>query len=74
MIEGIYEALITQLISQKLEGLDDTDFYVHTTKLDKEEAARVLSRHLSQTIQYALGLVIGDSIGGKSIFNRLVKK
>ena len=57
MIEGIYEALITQLISQKLEGLDDTDFYVHTTKLDKEEAARVLSRHLSQTIQYALGLV-----------------
>lgn len=54
MQHGIYESLITQIIHQKLEELDKEVFYVSTSKIDKAEASRVLTKHLSSIIQSAL--------------------
>lgn len=54
MQEGLYEELITRLLSNKLETEDAREYYIKTTKLDKVEAARYLSMYLSETIKYAL--------------------
>lgn len=61
MIEGIYEELVTQLVSQKLEGIDKNQFYINKSVLDKEEASTVLSKHLAQTIKNALNYVKPDN-------------
>lgn len=61
MNEGIYEELVTQLISQKLEHLSGDEFYINKTVIDKEEASTLLSKHLSQTIKRALNYVKGDN-------------
>lgn len=61
MNEGIYEALVTQLVNQELQKLDKDKFYINKTILDKEEAATVLSKYLSQTIKTALEYIKGEN-------------
>lgn len=61
MIEGIYEEIVTQLVSQKLERIDKNQFYINKSVLDKEEASTVLSKHLAQTIKNALNYVKPDN-------------
>jgi superfamily II DNA or RNA helicase/HKD family nuclease len=60
MIEGIYEQLITKLVTSKLEGLNAEQFYIKESSIDKEEAAQILSKHLNSTIGYALSLIKGE--------------
>jgi len=54
MNEGIYEELVTKLVSRKLEQIDKNAFFINKSVLDKQEAASVLSTHLAQTIRTAL--------------------
>lgn len=54
MQQGLYEELITKLLSNKLETEDTDQYYIKTTILDKAEAARYLSLYLAETIKYAL--------------------
>lgn len=54
---GIYESLITQIIHQKLSELDKNDFYINTSKIDKAEASKILSTHLTSVIKYALDTI-----------------
>lgn len=61
MIEGIYEDLVTQLVSEKLRNIDRDKFLIRTSVIDKEEAATVLSKHLSATIKNALNYVRADN-------------
>jgi superfamily II DNA or RNA helicase len=58
--EGIYEQLITKIVSSKLQELQQDTFYVSTVALDKAEASRYLSQYLSETINYALNSIKGD--------------
>lgn len=51
---GLYEQLINKLIANKLNLLSNEAFFVKSTQLDKEEAARYLSLYLSETIKFAL--------------------
>lgn len=51
---GLYEQLITKLVSNKLENVDFNKFHVSETSLDKEEASQYLSLYLVQTIKFAL--------------------
>lgn len=60
MNEGIYEELVTKLVAQKLDEVDRQSFYVNQAKLDKEEAASILAKHLSLTIRNALSYLKGD--------------
>src|SRR5690554_7750645 len=60
MIEGIYEQLITKLVASKIESLETNQFYIKESKIDKEEAAQILSKHLNSTISYALSLIKGE--------------
>lgn len=61
MIEGIYEELVTRLVSQKLYGLQTDKFYIDESSLDKEEASSILAKHLSLTIKHALNYIKGDN-------------
>ncbi|MBZ9631298.1 DUF3427 domain-containing protein [Salegentibacter sp. LM13S] len=51
---GLYEQLITKLVSNKLEDVDLQKFHVSESALDKEEASQYLSTYLSETIKFAL--------------------
>ncbi|MEI6815367.1 MAG: DUF3427 domain-containing protein [Bacteroidota bacterium] len=62
MNQGIYEELVTQLVTTKLNEIDRAKFYIKEVKIDKEEASNILSQHLSKTIKYALSIIKGDDI------------
>ena len=62
MNQGIYEEIVTQLISSKLNDLEKESYYIKETKIDKEEASSILSQHLSKTIKYAFSIIKGDNI------------
>ncbi len=61
MIEGIYEEIVTKLISEKLKEVDKEKFYISKSIIDKEEASLILSRHLSKTIKGALKTIKGEN-------------
>jgi superfamily II DNA or RNA helicase len=60
MNQGIYEELVTQLVSNKINELSKNSYYINKTKIDKEEASIIISRHLSKTIKGALDLLKGE--------------
>ncbi|TDE07788.1 DEAD/DEAH box helicase [Flavobacterium sandaracinum] len=62
MNQGLYEELVTKLISNKLSELDKNTFQVKTTSIDKAEAAQLLSAHIGKTIRHAFTLIKGDNI------------
>jgi superfamily II DNA or RNA helicase len=61
MNEGIYEELVTKLVSQQLETINKDAFFINKSVVDKDEASSVLSRHLAQTIKNALNYVKGEN-------------
>jgi superfamily II DNA or RNA helicase len=61
MNQGIYEELITQLVSEKLKELDKDKFFLKKILIDKEEASRVLSKHLSKTLKHAFEIIKGEN-------------
>ena len=64
---GIYEELVTKLVSQRLAEIDRDKFFINETKIDKTEASRVLSTFLSTVIKLALSLITGDNAVEKQI-------
>ena len=60
MNEGIYEQLVTKLIANKVNELDKDAYFISSSKLDKSEAATILSKHLGKTIKHALELIGGE--------------
>ena len=60
MNQGIYEELVTQLVSNKINELNKDTYYLNKSKIDKEEASTIISRHLSRTIKGALDLLKGE--------------
>ena len=61
MNQGIYEELVTQLVAHKINALDKDAYHVNKTRIDKEEASLILSKHLSQTIKHALEYIKGEN-------------
>jgi len=61
MQQGLYEQLITKLISSKLESINQTAFYVRETIVEKSEAARVLSHYLNEVINRGLRSLTSDN-------------
>src|SRR5690554_4484022 len=57
MNQGIYEELITQLVSRKINNLNRDVFYINTTSIDKAEASKLLAQHLYRTVKNALSLI-----------------
>jgi len=62
MTHGIYEEIVTKLVSSKLSELDIEKYYIKKTPIDKVEASSFLSRHLSKTIHHAFSLITGDKV------------
>jgi superfamily II DNA or RNA helicase len=60
MNQGIYEELVTQLVSNKINELNKDSYYINKSKIDKEEASIIISRHLSKTIKGALDVLKGE--------------
>jgi superfamily II DNA or RNA helicase len=61
MNQGIYEELVTQLVTSKINALEKDSYFIKESIVDKEEAASVLAQHLSSTIKHALTLIKGDN-------------
>lgn len=64
---GLYEQLINKVIFSKINELDKNKFFINESVIDKQEATRILSRYLSDRIQFALGLFSGDNSIEKQI-------
>ena len=56
MIQGIYEELVTQLVSERINGLNKDLYFINKSKIDKEEASIIISRHLSKQLKAHLML------------------
>ncbi|MCT4561369.1 MAG: DUF3427 domain-containing protein [Crocinitomicaceae bacterium] len=61
MNQGIYEELVTKLVAQKINELDRSSYEIQKTKIDKEEASKILAQHLSQSVKHALSFIKGDN-------------
>ena len=57
---GLYEQLISKLVSTRLNELDQTKFFIKETLIDKNEASKYFAQYLTQIIGYALSLVSGE--------------
>ena len=62
MTQGIYEEIVTKLVSSKLSELDIEKYYIKKTPIDKTEASSLLSKHLSKTIHHAFSLLSGEDV------------
>ena len=65
--QGLYEQLVTKLISSKLNELEKNSFDIKEIEIDKTEAAKVLSQHLVGIFRFALNLISGDDSIEKQI-------
>ena len=65
--QGLYEKLIDKLISTKINALDKNIFYIKENPIDRAEAARVLSQHLTEIIKIALSQISGEESLEKQI-------
>ncbi|MDO9154939.1 MAG: DUF3427 domain-containing protein [Paludibacter sp.] len=70
---GLYEQLINKLISSKLDYLDRNTYFIKSTKIDKQEAAKILSRYLISVIQYGLSLINGDIEKQIEVSNKIIR-
>ena len=59
--QGIYEQLINKLILSKLQEINQDEFFVKESIVEKSEAAKVLSQYLSEVINYAFGLITNEN-------------
>ncbi len=74
MNQGIYEQLVTQLVSEKLNELDKDKFFLKKDLIDKEEASNVLSKHLSNTLKQAFSLLGKNKVEQQiQISNKIIK-
>jgi superfamily II DNA or RNA helicase len=70
---GLYEQLINKLISSKLDYLDRNTYFIKSTKFDKQEAAKILSRYLISVIQFGLSLINGDIDKQIEVSNKIIR-
>jgi superfamily II DNA or RNA helicase len=61
MNQGIYEELVTKLVTRKINELDKNAYHIDKTKIDKTEASIILAKHLSTTIKRALEFINGEN-------------
>tara|TARA_R110002073_G_scaffold159561_1_gene314886 strand:+ start:615 stop:3752 length:3138 start_codon:yes stop_codon:yes gene_type:complete len=74
MNQGIYEELVTKLVSEKLNELDKDKFFLKKSLIDKEEASNVLSKHLSKTLKHAFGLLGKNKVEQQiQIANKIIR-
>ncbi|MGY0393532.1 DUF3427 domain-containing protein [Bizionia sp. KMM 8389] len=73
MNQGIYEELITELVSENLDKLDKDKFYLKKTVIDKEEASSVLSKHLAKTLKHAFQLIKNKAELQIEIANKIIR-
>lgn len=67
MNNGLYEQLINNLLSKKLNSLDTTIYYYKTSKIDKSEASNILTQYIAKFIHLSLSLINGEDSIQKQI-------
>jgi superfamily II DNA or RNA helicase len=60
MIEGVYEQLINQLISDEIDSLPHDQYYVEYVPLKRKDAALFLAQYFSKILQTTFGLLKED--------------
>ncbi|MDX6190961.1 DUF3427 domain-containing protein [Flavobacterium sp. Fl-318] len=62
MNQGLYEELVTKLITYKINELNKDTFQIKKVSIDKAEASQILSQHIGKTIKHAFTLIKGENI------------
>lgn len=65
---GIYEQLVTKIISEAIKNHQNDNFYIKTTKIQKAEASQILANHFMKVIKFSL-----DQIGGQDSTERQIE-
>ena len=60
MIEGVYEQLINQLISDEIDSLPHDQYYIESVPLKRKDASLFLAQYFSKILQTTLGLLKED--------------
>lgn len=71
---GLYEQVITRLLRKELDS--DNDKLIFTTPIDREEASKVLAKHLSEIIEKSLGKLRdngGSLLSQVGLINKIVE-
>ncbi|MFT7859717.1 MAG: DUF3427 domain-containing protein [Sulfurimonas sp.] len=64
---GLYEQLLNQLISEKIENTNVDKFYIKTSQIQKAEASEILTRYCAKIIKFALDFISGEDTLQKQI-------
>jgi superfamily II DNA or RNA helicase len=64
---GIYEALVTQLVQQQVNGLQQDQFFIQSHPIDKAEAAHIIVQHISLLLKKAFDSFKGEHALHKQI-------
>jgi superfamily II DNA or RNA helicase len=67
MNQGIYEELVTQLVSKKIAEIDINNFQYQFANIDKAEASIILSKHIANAVSLALRQLTGEHAIQKQI-------
>lgn len=72
---GIYEQLVTKIVSEAIEHYQNNNFYIKTTKIQKAEASQILANHFMKVIKFALDQINGqDSVKRQiELLNKIIK-
>ncbi|WCL49689.1 DUF3427 domain-containing protein [Leptospira sp. GIMC2001] len=74
-IHGLYEQIISQLVQDKLDSIDDQFYYVKKNEVTDGNSTRILSQHLTSILQKSLQSFKGKEAVLKRIefVNKLLK-
>lgn len=72
---GLYEQLITELLSRRLADLPSDHFYIQHQSINLIDATRHLTQHLAQLIQFALNEVPSNQrpFGQIDLANKIIR-
>lgn len=59
--DGLYEALINQLLKSRLDDLEKDQYHINEVKIDKAEASKILTNYTVNIIHQGLSQVSGDN-------------
>jgi superfamily II DNA or RNA helicase len=57
---GLYEQLINNIISKRLDVISNDEFYIKTSKIEKNEASFILTQYISKILSLSLSFISGD--------------
>lgn len=73
LIPGLYEQIISELLSKEFQKPDAVNYYIDKEKIDSEESPELLSRYLLEVVKRALNIYKNNIPKQIALTNNLIK-